>query len=136
MSSSLKKSIVFLKYGLKLNLAKGERFDVYSNAESIKYSASLFDRFVSCSVPNPSSDIISSVFPNFFFKNPLLYFCNIDLSTSSRKIKNEYLSEPKILSNDDSNCNSWFLSTLISLRVFDNTFLIHSGSNISSNFDL
>ena len=29
MSSSLKKSIVFLKYGLKLNLAKGERFDVY-----------------------------------------------------------------------------------------------------------
>ena len=29
MSSSLKKSIVFLKYGLKLNLVKGERFDVY-----------------------------------------------------------------------------------------------------------
>lgn len=29
VSSSLKKSIVFFKYGLKLNLVKGERFDVY-----------------------------------------------------------------------------------------------------------
>ncbi len=29
VSSSLKKSIVFFKYGLKLNLAKGGQFDVY-----------------------------------------------------------------------------------------------------------
>ena len=56
MSSSLKKSIVFLKYGLKLNLAKGERFDVYL-ADAIMDRISYDSYKINIESIDPSKDL-------------------------------------------------------------------------------